>query len=194
MVQEGLFERFPAGKLPVTFYKSVDDLPPFKDYKLSGHTYRYFKGEPLYPFGHGLSFTTFQLANMATSTATIQAGESASVKVDVTNTGEIAGEEVVQLYIGDPEASMPRPNKALIGYKRVRLEPGETKTVAFTIFANQFGYHNQNMDFILEPRKIILMAGTSSGNLPLEEEIEIVGEIRIITEDKVFFSEAVVVA
>jgi len=184
----------PSGKLPITSYNSVEDLPPFADYRLAGHTYRYFQGKPLYPFGHGLSYTTFKLNNLTTNTVMLRAGEHFTVTVDVTNTGKIAGEEVVQLYIADREASMPRPKKALTGFKRVSLAAGETKKVVFTVFANQLGYHNEVMDFVLEPRKIKLMVGTSSEDLPLDGEVKIVGEIQRITEEKVFFSKAAVVS
>src|SRR4026208_587010 len=99
----------PAGRLPVTFYKSVDQLPPFTDYSMEGRTYRYFKGEPLYPFGYGLSYTRFDYSNLRFQSKTVKAGESMKVSVDVTNAGDREGEEVVQLYLTDPVASAPAP-------------------------------------------------------------------------------------
>ena len=89
----------PAGRLPVTFYKSVSDLPPFEDYAMKGRTYRFFTGTPLYPFGHGLSYTTFAYTNLRTSAERVPAAGTIGVSVDVTNTGARAGDEVVQLYV-----------------------------------------------------------------------------------------------
>ncbi len=122
----------PAGRLPVTFYKSVDQLPDFEDYDMKGHTYRFFEGDPLYGFGYGLSYTHFTYSHL-------DVPESASFKgpfdvsVQVTNDGKMAGDEVVQLYIKDMEASVPVPRVALKGISRISLKPGETKTVSFTV-------------------------------------------------------------
>jgi beta-glucosidase len=123
----------PGGRLPVTFYKSVDQLPPFEDYKMSGRTYRYFKGDPLYPFGFGLSYTSFKYENLKLSSKLVKAGEGIKVSVDVKNTGEVAGDEVVQLYVTDLEASVPTPIRSLAGIKRIFLRPGEKQTVSFPL-------------------------------------------------------------
>jgi len=127
----------PAGRLPVTFYKSVDQLPPFDDYSMSKRTYRYFAGEPLYPFGYGLSYTTFSYANGKVSQAGAGAGagaDGATVSVDVTNSGGVGGDEVVQLYLTHP--GVPgAPLRALKGFQRVHLEKGEKKTVTFNLSA-----------------------------------------------------------
>jgi beta-glucosidase len=114
----------PGGRLPVTFYKSVTQLPPFEDYRMQGRTYRYFQGEPLYPFGFGLIYTRLKYYNLKTSEKTIKAGESVRVSADVQNIGDRAGDEVVQLYITDTAASVPVPIRSLAGVKRVFLKPG----------------------------------------------------------------------
>ena len=122
----------PAGRLPVTFYKSVDDLPPFSDYSMDGRTYRYFEGEALYPFGYGLSYTDFSYASPRVSAARVPADGKVTVSVDVTNSGAMDGDEVVQLYATHP--GVPgAPDRALVGFERISLKKGETRTVSFTL-------------------------------------------------------------
>ena len=122
----------PAGRLPVTFYKSVEQLPPFEDYSMAKRTYRYFDGEPLYPFGYGLSFTLFKYSKPRVDRAEVSASGEATVSVDVTNSGAMASDEVVQLYL--THRDVPRaPLHALNGFQRVHLERGETKTVSFRL-------------------------------------------------------------
>lgn len=123
----------PAGRLPVTFGTSEGELPPIEDYSMAGRTYRFMTGTPTYHFGHGLSYTTFAYANPSVETSDIRPGDSTAVSVDVTNTGGRAGDEVVQLYIRDTEASVPVPGIRLAGFKRINLEPGETRTVTFPV-------------------------------------------------------------
>lgn len=126
----------PAGRLPVTFYRSTRDLPAFVDYSMRERTYRYFTGTPLYPFGHGLSFTRFAYARPS-ATPTIAAGATLTIETDVTNTGARAGDEVVQLYLIPPATptggTVPVLQRALAGFERVSLAPGETRRVRFTI-------------------------------------------------------------
>jgi beta-glucosidase len=122
----------PAGRLPVTYYKSVDQLPAFENYDMDGRTYRYFHDTPLYPFGYGLSYTTFKYSNLKMP-ATVKVGEPVNVQVDVTNTGTRDGDEVVELYITDEKASTPRPIRQLEGFSRISLKKGETKTVEFVL-------------------------------------------------------------
>ena len=124
----------PAGRLPVTFYKSVEQLPPFEDYSMSNRTYRYFKGEPLYPFGYGLSYTTFDYANLRVSSEEVEAGASVTVSAEVTNSGAMDGDEVVQLYVMHPDIE-GAPVRSLEGFKRIHLMKGETKTVEFSLDA-----------------------------------------------------------
>jgi beta-glucosidase len=128
----------PGGRLPVTFYKSVDQLPAFADYSMSNRTYRYFRGEPLYPFGYGLSFTSFKYAHASTSRSSIAPREAVTVSVDVTNSGTRDGDEVVQLYLtheGVPGA----PQRALGGFQRVHLSRGETRRISFTLRDRDLG-------------------------------------------------------
>jgi beta-glucosidase len=151
----------PAGRLPVTFYKSVNDLPPFRDYAMArrgttGHTYRYFGGEVLYPFGHGLSYTTFAYSDLTLSAEAIQSGESLTVSVKVQNTGALAGDEVVQLYVRDVapfhgEASVPVPIRQLQGFTRVHLEPGAQQTVTFMLAPRQMSLIADDGQRVIEP-------------------------------------------
>ena len=122
----------PAGRLPVTFYKSTDQLPAFEDYSMAKRTYRYFGGEPLYPFGYGLSYTSFRYDNPRVDAAGISSNHSVSVSVDVTNSGEMAGDEVVQLYLTHTGIA-GAPLRALKGFQRIHLDRGEKKTVVFTV-------------------------------------------------------------
>jgi beta-glucosidase len=122
----------PAGRLPVTFYKSVSDLPPFDDYAMTGRTYRYFEGQPLYPFGFGLSYSTFAYSNGKVAAPVLKAGSDLQVEVDVKNTSAVAGDEVVQVYLVFPK--LPgSPLRALRGFQRVNLKPGATEHVRFTL-------------------------------------------------------------
>ena len=122
----------PGGRLPVTFYTGIDQLPDFEDYSMANRTYRYFNGKPLYGFGYGLSYTTFAYSNLKLSTATLHAGDSLTVEADVKNTGKRAGDEVAELYLTPPHTDVS-PKLALDGYTRVHLAPGETKHISFTL-------------------------------------------------------------
>jgi len=122
----------PSGRLPVTFYKSLDQLPPFEDYSMAKRTYRYFDGEPLYPFGYGLSYTTFSYKNARPGKPKIGAGDTVTLTVDVTNTGRLAGDEVVELYLSHPGVT-GAPIRALKGFQHVHLEPGQQSTVSFEV-------------------------------------------------------------
>ncbi|MEZ5104714.1 MAG: glycoside hydrolase family 3 C-terminal domain-containing protein [Draconibacterium sp.] len=139
----------PAGRLPVTYYKSVEQLPPFEEYDMKGRTYRYFDGEPLYPFGYGLSYTTFSYSGLKLAKKA-KIGESVTLKVNVTNTGTMAGEEVVQLYLKDEEASTPRPKVQLEGFERIFLNPGESKVVEFKLSPRQFSMIGEKDKRVIE--------------------------------------------
>jgi len=141
----------PAGRLPVTFYKSVDDLPPFRDYAMAGHTYRYFGGEALYPFGYGLSYTTFVYSDLTLSAHKIKVGDNLKVSVKVKNTGDSPGDEVVQLYVRDVEASVPVPIRQLQGFARVHLEPGAQQTVTFILTPRQMACFTDDGQPMVEP-------------------------------------------
>lgn len=178
----------PAGRLPITFYRSVDDLPPFEDYQMNGRTYRYFQGSPLFPFGHGLSYTTFKFANLHLDRSEIQVGGKVLISADISNTGERTGDEVVQLYIRQHVAP-PRPLKELKGFKRVSLQPGECKTVTFTLYVNQLSVYDEEKLFAVHPGRVDVMVGNSSTHLPLTGTFTISGETTAVCDDKVFFSQ-----
>jgi beta-glucosidase len=132
----------PAGRLPVTFYKSVNDLPPFEDYSMKGRTYRYFEGQPLYPFGFGLSYSTFAYSNARLSASTLAAGSDLQVEVDVRNTSAVAGDEVVQAYLVFPK--LPgAPLRALRGFQRVSIKPGATQHVRMTLTPRDLSMVNE---------------------------------------------------
>jgi beta-glucosidase len=122
----------PSGRLPVTWYKSTDQLPAFEDYSMARRTYRYFAGEPLYPFGYGMSYTSFAYSNARVDRESVPADGSATISVEVGNSGAMAGDEVVQLYVTHPHV-VGAPLRALKGVQRVHLERGQKKTVTFTL-------------------------------------------------------------
>lgn len=151
----------PAGRLPVTFYRATSDLPPFEDYTMTnGHTYRYFKGQPLYAFGHGLSYTTFKYAKLKVKPA---GPDTLAVSVDVTNTGKRAGEEVVQLYGVAPAG---RENESLCGFARVALQAGEKKTVTLTVPATALRrWSPAKNDYEIPAGEWTIRAGASSADI-----------------------------
>jgi beta-glucosidase len=126
-------DEVPSGRLPITIVKSVEDLPPYEDYNMSGRTYRYMEKEPLFPFGFGLSYTDFVYSDLALSAEKVKPGESVSASFTLKNNGSFEAEEVVQLYITDLKASTRVPFHALKGFQRVSLKPGESKTIGFEI-------------------------------------------------------------
>lgn len=156
----------PGGKLPVTIPRSVGQLPMFYDYKPSAHRgYMFQSKEPLFPFGFGLSYTTFDIGPPRLSSARIGVDGSVTVSVDVRNTGKVAGDEVVQLYIRDVVSSVTRPVKELKGFKRVTLQPGESTTVAFDLGKRAFAFWNDEMKYVVEPGDVEIMAGGNSVDL-----------------------------
>ena len=122
----------PAGRLPVTFYANLNELPPFDDYSMANRTYRYFKGKPLFAFGDGLSYTTFTYSHLKLSTPSVQAGNTLTVEADVTNSGSDAGDEVAELYLAPPHTDLS-PKVELAGFDRVHLNRGETKHLSFKL-------------------------------------------------------------
>ena len=170
----------PAGRLPVTYYKSVDQLPPFEEYDMTNRTYRYFNDEPLYPFGYGLSYTTFGYGNLE-MLAEVKTGETVKVKVNVSNTGKMAGDEVVQLYLKDEEASTPRPLYQLEGFERIHLQPGESKVVEFEIQPRQFSMIGPEENRIIEPGWFTVFVGGgqpgAKGAVSVSGRISLTGEV-----------------
>ncbi|MCK5852566.1 glycoside hydrolase family 3 C-terminal domain-containing protein [bacterium] len=149
----------PSGKLPVTFYKSIDQLSPFDDYSMDGRTYKFLRDKPLYPFGFGLSYTSFEYNDLILSSEKIKIGETINLSVNITNTGEIAGDEVVQLYIKDTKASVRVPIKSLCGFVKVHLFAGETKKVNFTIEPSQMTVILDNGTSVVEPGEFEVIVG-----------------------------------
>lgn len=148
----------PGGRLPVTIYKSVDDLPSFTDYKMDNITYKFFKGEPLYPFGFGLSYTTFEYSGLEMPSI-ISQEKSFDLSVLVENTGKMGGDEVVQVYVKDMEASMKVPIRKLLAFKRIYLEPGESKQVNFTITPRQIAMVDEEGRRVIEPGEMKISVG-----------------------------------
>ena len=165
-IAEALFGLInPGGRLPVTFYRATSDLPPIDDYDMHKRTYRYFTGEPLYAFGFGLSYTTFAYRDLKITPAEVKPGEAVVVQVEVENTGERLGDEVVQLYVQDVEASLPVPQLQLQGFTRIRLAPGEKQTVRFTLTAEQLSVVDEAGTWHLEPGDFRVWVGGQQPNL-----------------------------
>jgi beta-glucosidase len=153
----------PAGRLPVTFYKGVEQLPEFDDYAMKNRTYRYFTGEPLYGFGHGLSYTTFEYSGLKLSNASLQAGDPLDVEVDLKNTGSRDGDEVAELYISFPKLA-GAPLRALRGFNRVSLKAGEQKHVKVTLSPRDLSYVNEAGDrFVSAGDYLITVGGGQPG-------------------------------
>ncbi|MEO8609382.1 MAG: glycoside hydrolase family 3 N-terminal domain-containing protein [Chloroflexota bacterium] len=183
----------PGGKLPITFPRSVGQVPIFYGHRPSGGR-SHWKGDyvetsskPLYPFGFGLSYTCFEFSNFSVDeTAPIDG--SVTVKIDVTNKGERTGDEVVQLYVHQQVPMLTRPLKELKGFKRVTIEPQQTRTVSFRLSAGQMGFYDLDENFVIEPGTVEVMVGNSSQHIHCNGSFEIVGEKKVVTENKVFFS------
>jgi len=167
----------PAGRLPYTVYRSAADLPPMGEYDITkGFTYMYFDGKPEYPFGHGLSYTTFHYANLDIKPKEIPGNGQLTIRVTVENTGKRTGDEVAQLYIHDLQTKIRRPKRELRGFERVTLQPGEKKTVTFSVAAEKPAvYDESKKPFSVQPGAFEALAGSSS------EEIRANGRFRVTT-------------
>jgi beta-glucosidase len=165
----------PGGHLVETWPKSADQLPARMDYNIrDGYTYMYFKGEPLYPFGFGLSYTTFKFSNLKTASPRVAKAGTVQVTVDVTNTGSRAGDEVVQLYVKHLGSKLERPREELEGFRRLSIEPGQTKTAEIALSASQLAYWDQKLGhFRVETEPVSLMVGDSSADLPLSTTVHV---------------------
>jgi beta-glucosidase len=156
----------PGGKLPISVPRHVGQLPVYYDRKpTSFRPYLGMSREPLWPFGHGLSYTSFKLDNLKVSPERIGPAGRATVTVNVTNAGSRAGDEVVQLYVHDRVSSVTRPVKELRGFERVSLGPGETRTVSFTLGPEALSLLDEHMNRVVEPGRFDVMVGTSSTRL-----------------------------
>ena len=169
----------PAGRLPLTFYKSIDQIPAFDDYNMTGKTYRYFKKEPLYEFGYGLSYTTFEYA-LKQAPVEIKTGDSVKMIVNVKNTGKVDGDEVVQLYVTLPDSKYPVPIRSLQGFKRIHLIAGETKDVSFDITPAQMSaFDNNSVAQMQEGHVIISVGGKQPDKASLENKKVVQQTIRV---------------
>ncbi len=159
----------PGGRLVQTWPRSLEQLPPMMDYDIRhGRTYMYFKGEPQYPFGYGLSYASFAYANLRTTTEKLRKDASVDVSVEVTNTSSRRGDDVVQLYLRYPASKVERPAKQLRGFQRVSLEPGQTKTVALRLAAADLAYWDSGRHgWMVEPGPVELLVGRSSADADL---------------------------
>ena len=154
----------PSGKLTITVPKSAGQLPMYYNHKPSAQFLNYISQDinPLFPFGFGISYTKFEYRNLHLKKERIGTDESTYASVEVTNTGDIAGDEIVQMYIRDKVSSVTRPVKELKGFKRISLKPGETQEVTLKITPEKLAFHNIDMKFVVEPGDFEIMIGSSS--------------------------------
>jgi beta-glucosidase len=163
----------PAGRTNQTWVKDILDLPPLMDYNIrNGRTYMYFKDEPLYPFGYGLSYTTFAYSNVKTNRTEYKPGDPVKISVQVKNTGTRDGDEVVQIYASYPDSKVERPIKQLKGFKREFIKAGEEKTIEITIAPDELTYWDvKKHKFVVEPGSVNLMVGSSSAHIQQKTQI-----------------------
>jgi beta-glucosidase len=188
----------PGGKLPVTVPRHVGQVPIYYAHRPSGgrsHWHGdYVDGShlPLWPFGHGLSYTRFALHGPELDRSTLALGGEVAIGVEVENVGEREGDEVVQLYVRDEEASVTRPVKELRGFRRVRLAPGERRRVTFRLAAEQLAFTGLDGALVLEPGRVRLMVGTSSADLPCQADVELTGEATVLARRSRYLTEVAV--
>lgn len=175
---EALFGDYnPGGKLSTTWFRRVGDLPEFHDFNIRhGRTYMYFKGDPLYPFGHGLSYTTFAYKNLSLSSKTLAPGGKVTVSCDVSNSGGKEGDEVVQAYVHVNDGTVIRPIKQLVNFERIHLKPGETKTASFELSHDDQAlryWDEEKYEFVVTPGAVDVMIGASSADIRLKDQIQL---------------------
>jgi beta-glucosidase len=164
----------PAGRLPVTFYAKDADLPPFEDYSMANRTYRYFKGEPLFAFGSGLSFTTFSYSNFSISARTAGEADALGARVEVRNTGKRDSDEVVQLYVRAVKPPVPMPRQWLVGFQRVTLKAGQSSTVEIPFRVAEFHRWDESaMKYVVDPGDYELAIGPASDRLLARSRITV---------------------
>ncbi|WP_067935624.1 glycoside hydrolase family 3 N-terminal domain-containing protein [Alicyclobacillus kakegawensis] len=182
----------PAGRLPISVPRSVGQVPVYYGHKLSGGrshwtgNYVDESTKPLFPFGHGLSYTRFEYRDLAFSSPRVDVHGQVEIACTVQNVGNRDGDEVVQLYIRDPQADVTRPVKELKGFARIHLAAGESARVTFTLSAHQFGFYNRAMEFVVEPGEIEVMVGASSEDIRLQGVFTLTGETARVEDEKVF--------
>jgi beta-glucosidase len=185
-------ETNPGGRLPITFPRHVGQLPIFYNQKPSGGKSNWYtdyvtaQAKPLFPFGHGLSYTTFEYSALALSRERATSGETIDINIKVENTGSAMGDEVVQLYICDEYACSPRPIKELKGFVRLTLQPGETRCVTFHLAVDQLAFYDGNLDLVVESGRTQVMVGSSSEDIRLRDSFDIVGAKKEKVKDRIF--------
>ncbi|MBA2721022.1 MAG: glycoside hydrolase family 3 C-terminal domain-containing protein [Chloroflexi bacterium] len=189
----------PGGKLPVTMLRQVGQLPlTYRHHPTGGHShptgdYVDASVAPLWPFGHGRSYTTFAIDHLRVDRSVLEtSGDQVAIRVDVTNTGPRTGDEVVQLYVRDEEATVARPVRELRGFRRLRLEPGECRTVVFRLSTEQFSYVGADLRRVVEPGRVSVQVGRSSADLPLTAELHLQGPVIELVERKHYLTETAV--
>lgn len=192
-IAETLFgDACPGGKLPLSFPRHAGQLPLFYSHKPSGGKSNWYvdyvdvKATPLYSFGHGLSYTAFEYGDFVVSSQQAKAGGTVKVSLKVKNSGKVAGDEIVQLYVCDEYASIPRPVKELKGYVRLTLKPGETRVVTFDLPVNQLAFYDDTLNLVVEAGTFKVMVGSSSADIRAEGTFEVVGEKKTRVQERVF--------
>jgi beta-glucosidase len=184
----------PGGKLTISFPRNVGQIPVFYYHKKSGGRshwrgdYVETSAKPLYPFGFGKSYTKFEYENFLISKSEVAIDESIDISISIRNIGTFKGDEIVQLYINDKEASVTRPVMELKGFKRISLSPGETKRLTFTLAVKQLCFYDMSMNCVVEPGDISVMIGSSSEDIRSCGGFKITGEITEVGNTKTFFS------
>ncbi len=179
-VAEALFgELNPSGHLPLTFYRSTEDLPDVRDYSMKNRTYKYFEGKPLYAFGHGLSYTTFDYKNAKLASSQIPADGTAKVSFTIENTGRLDGDDVVQIYFRHVNPSVPQPTQALCGFARIHVKKGQAKQVTIDVPAERLRYWDtEQKQYVVQPGEYELLIGAASDDIRLELPFKIVSSGR----------------
>jgi beta-glucosidase len=186
----------PGGKLPISVPRSVGQIPVYHYHKPSGGRSQ-FSGDyvdssakPLFAFGFGLSYTTFEYSNLRMSKRKVDSGGTIEISCDVKNVGKVAGDEVIQLYVHDRQATITRPVQELAGFRRIHLKPGQACMVSFFLKISQLAFYNVDMEFVVEPGSIDVMVGSSSEDIRLRGEFEITGSVLRVDGARSFISEA----
>ncbi len=205
----------PGGKLPISIPRNVGQIPVFHNHKPTGNlsvvTWNYVEEntEPLFPFGYGLSYTQFEYSDLRINKPQVDINEEVEISLKVKNIGKLRGDEIIQLYFHDREATITRPIEELVGFKRITLEPGEIASIKFVISMKQLGFYNENMECIVEPGNIDVYVGSihsihsskqldlmtdllSQRDVKLKSQFKIIGEAIKLDKDKVFFSKVLI--
>jgi beta-glucosidase len=175
-VAEVLFgDTNPAGRLPITFYRSTDDLPAFEDYSMSNRTYRYFSGRPLFAFGHGLSYTKFGYRGVKLDKTKVGPNGTLKLTFDLVNTGSRDGDEVTQVYFRHRKSALPQPRLALCGFERIYVPKGQTRKVTLEISVERFRYWDTaRKQYTVEPGGYELLLGAASDDIRLRLPVTVV--------------------